>query len=32
LPAAAASTGVQLHTPDVRSLLTDQLSENANGR
>lgn len=32
MPAAAASTAAQLRTPDVRSLLTDQLSETANGK
>lgn len=32
VPAAAANTAAQLHTLDVRSLLTDQLSESAHGK
>ena len=32
VPVAAANTAAQLHTLDVRSLLTDQLSESAHGK
>jgi type IV secretion system protein VirB9 len=32
VPAAAATSAAQLRTPDVRMLLTDQLSETANGK